>query len=297
MSKAIHRLASSVIAADRLCNPLHVLRKRIFARHSDFMTIEDKASGVNLQCKVGAYHMFGETWYSRVYDVPGLPIRAGDVVFDLGANQGFFTCFAASKGALVYAFEPVSASYEKLVQNVERNGFKGRVNALQYAVCDRDGTTEMLVSQSKGGGESSINVDFSTRVGVPVAARITVEHRSFAKVLDECEIPSIRLCKIDIEGSELALLSSLAPRHRARIQGFAMEYHPGAYDLRELVTLLLSWGTHQLCLMNERPNVGNIIHLISNQALVSWVESEQEQWSGAATNTRDRFRSAVGQAG
>ena len=53
------------------------------------MMIVDKASGIRCVCNVGSYHIFGETWYSRVYDVPGLPIRPGDVVFDVGANQGF----------------------------------------------------------------------------------------------------------------------------------------------------------------------------------------------------------------
>ena len=108
-----------------------------------------------------------------------------------------------------------------------------------------------------------------------------MESKTFGKILDEYAIPSIRLCKVDVEGSELALLSTLKAHHRARIQGFAMEYHPAAYDVHLLITLLLGWGTHQVCLMNERPSVGNTLHLISNQALVSWFESEKEQWSAA----------------
>jgi len=48
----------------------------------------DKASAINCVCNVGSYHIFGETWYSRVYDVPGLPIRSGDVVLDIGGYSG-----------------------------------------------------------------------------------------------------------------------------------------------------------------------------------------------------------------
>jgi FkbM family methyltransferase len=279
MPKVIRRFANSLTAADRLGNPLHVLRKRMFADRRDLMTIVDKASGINCVCNVGSYHIFGETWYSRVYDVPGLPIRPGDVVLDVGANQGFFTCYAASKGAIVYAFEPVPESYRRLVHNIERNGFADRVTAVQCAVSDRDESSEMLVAKSHGGGDSTINLDYAGRTAVPIAERITVQCRTFSKILDEYAIPSIRLCKIDVEGSELAMLSTLKPHHRAQIQGFALEYHAEAYDLRLLITLLLGWGTHQVCLMNERPNVGSTLHLISNQALESWFESENERWS------------------
>jgi hypothetical protein len=148
---------------------------------------------------------------------------------------------------------------------------------MQCAVSDSEGTTEMLVSRSKGGGDSTINFDYASRVGVPTAERITVECRNFSCILDGYAIPSIRLCKIDVEGAELALLSTLKSCHHAQIQGFAMEYHPEAYDLRSLISLLLSWGTHQVCLMDERPNVGNILRLISNQELESWFESQERR--------------------
>ena len=233
------------------------------------MTIVDKASGFTCVCNVGAYHIFGETWYSRVYDVPGLPIRFGDVVLDIGACQGFYTCYAASKGATVYAFEPVPESYERLVRNIARNGFADRVKAVQCAISDHDGSAEMLVSESKGGGDSTINLEYASRARVPANRGIEVECRAFSNVLDEYAIPSIRLCKIDVEGSEMAMLSTLDADHRARIQGFAMEYH--------LITSLLSWDTHQVCLMDERPNVGNILHLISCQALESWFDSEKKR--------------------
>jgi FkbM family methyltransferase len=294
MPESIRRLAASLTAADRLGNPVHVLRRRMFADRRKVMTIVDKATGITCLSNVGSYHIFGETWYSRVYDVPGLPIRAGDVVFDIGANQGFFTCYAASKGAVVYAFEPVPESYDRLVRNVKRNGFADRVTAVQCAVSNKDGATEMLVSESKGGGDSTINFDYARRAAVPTTESITVECRSFSKILDDFAIPSIRLCKIDAEGSELALLSTLTADHRARIQGFAMEYHPQAYDLQLLLKLLLGWGAYQVCLMNERPNVGNILHLISNKALESWFEDEKERWSATPrTGALDGSRASV----
>jgi FkbM family methyltransferase len=279
MPKVVRRLIKAITTADRLGNPFHVFRKRLLAGRKDLMTIVDKDTGINCVCSVGAYPIFGETWYSRVYDVPGLPIRAGDVVLDIGANHGFFTCYAASKGASVYAFEPVPQSYKRLVANVERNGFASRVTAVQCAVSDTPGSAELLVSASKGGGDSTMDPVFARRSGVPVADRITVDCKTLASILDEYAIPSVRMCKIDIEGAELSLLSALKVQHRARIQGFAMEYHPQAYDLNVLIKMLLGWGSHQVCLMSERPNVANILYLISNQAVESWFEAERKRWA------------------
>ena len=263
------RFAKSLMAAERLANPLHVVRKRMFAKPSDCMTIIDKSTRVSCLCNVGSYHMFGETWYSHVYDVPGLPIRPNDVVLDIGANQGFFTCYAASKGAMVYAFEPVPALYERLVSNVEKNGFTRQVTAIKCAVSDSDKPVEMLVSQSFGGGQSTINPEFARQFGLSNSQRITVECRTLPQILTEFATPSVRMCKIDIEGAELRLLSTLQPHHLEQIQGFAMEYHPGAYDLHSLIKLLLNWGTHQVSLMEQKAYTGDVLHLISTKALES----------------------------
>jgi len=263
------RVAKSLIAADRLANPLHVLRKRMFANPKDTMTIVDKASKVHCLCNVGSYHMFGETWYSHVYDVPGLPIRPNDIVLDIGANQGFFTCYAASKGAIVYAFEPVPALYERLIRNVAKNGFAPQVTAIPCAISDNNEMVEMMVSDSYGGGQSTINQQFAKQFGLQKGQHIMVECKTLPQILAEYGIPSVRLCKIDIEGAELKLLSTLKPQDLERIEGFAMEYHPGAYDLQSLIQLLVGWGTHQVSLMEEKPYNGDVLHLISTKALQS----------------------------
>jgi len=259
------RVASAASAADRFSNPLHILRKRLLSGSRDLMTIADRASGIKCLCNVGSYHMFGETWHAHAYDLPGLPIRPGDVVLDIGANQGFFTCYAASMGATVYAFEPVPESYHRLLQNVKANGFSDRVIALQCAISDSDRETFMQISDSFGGGQSSINPDFARRVGVPETNRITVSCQTLSQILARFEISSVRLCKIDAEGSELKVLSALRPSDLAKIQGFSMEYHPEGYDLRCLIEMVLSWRTYQV---NAR--IGDILHLVSTQALQAW---------------------------
>jgi hypothetical protein len=83
---------------------------------SECITVIDRASGVSCLCSLNSHHMFSEVWYKQVYDVNGVPVRLGDVVRTL-ANQGFFSCYAAHKGAKVFAFEPVPELFDRLVLN------------------------------------------------------------------------------------------------------------------------------------------------------------------------------------
>ena len=63
------------------------------------MIAVDRQTGVRCPFPQAAFHMLSSIWYEHDYDIPDMPIREGDVVIDIGANHGFFACYAASKGA------------------------------------------------------------------------------------------------------------------------------------------------------------------------------------------------------
>jgi FkbM family methyltransferase len=46
----------------------------------------------------------------------------GDLVWDIGAHQGNYSCLAAALGARVRAFEPTPGGYARTVENLEANG-------------------------------------------------------------------------------------------------------------------------------------------------------------------------------
>lgn len=60
-------------------------------------------------------------------------MQPGEVLFDVGANIGIYTLYAASRGIQVVAIEPVLENYTRLVQNIELNGFDN-VTAIYGAV-------------------------------------------------------------------------------------------------------------------------------------------------------------------
>jgi FkbM family methyltransferase len=269
LPRALRRLGTALSASYNLGNPFQVGWKRLFGKPSDLLTVVDRASGVRCLCTLNSHHMFSDIWYSHVYDVPGVPIRAGDVVIDIGANQGFFTCYAAFKGARVLAFEPVPELCQRLRENVDRNGFADRVTIQQCAIGSSAGSVNLFVSSYLGGAQSTTVPEFVRSAGVHVVQEIPVECKTLPQILEEFSLQSVRLCKVDVEGAELAILKTLSQADLARVQSFALEYHQEAYDLQSLLRLVLDWRTHQVSFIEERPYIGNIMRLAASSALLT----------------------------
>lgn len=188
---------------------------------------------------------------------------------DIGANQGFFTCYAAFKGARVLAFEPVPELCQRLRENVARNGFASRVTIQQCAIGATSGFVNLFVSSYLGGAQSTTVPEFVRGAAVPVIQTISVECKTLSQILEEFSLHCVRLCKLDVEGAELAILKTLSQADLARIQSFALEYHEEAYDMHALLRLVLDWRTHHVSFIEERPYIGNIMRLAASSALLT----------------------------
>jgi len=261
----VRRLIRSLHAARNLGNPLHVLRKRAFGHPGDTMLVRDRRTGIHCACAVAAYPMFASTWYSHDYDVPRVPIGPGDVVFDIGAHQGFFSCYAAQRDARVFAFEPNPESFARLLENVEANGLSDRVVAKPWAIGAQDGTAELLVSEELGGGMTTLLPTFAENAHVSIRERLAVPCHTLPQVLDMAAPARVRLCKIDAEGSELDILRPLEPRHLAIVDSFVIEPHPEAYPLPALLDLIATWGTHQAALREPSEFSVMILRVVANR--------------------------------
>jgi FkbM family methyltransferase len=246
-------------------NPFGIAFKRAFAKDG-LITITDRSTQVVVSAKVRSYQMFGETWYNGDYDVPGCPLRYDDCVIDIGANQGFYSCYAASQGARVSAFEPFPESWSRLCSNVERNGFSTKVKIENVAVSAMAGKATLLSSDFLGGGANTIVKDHALSVGGDFRPSVEVRTVTLDAILTDIS-GTVRVCKMDCEGSEYDILSTLSsPR---RIDAFAIEFHPGAYSVRDLVATLSSWGSHQVSFAKK----GNLLYAVRNDVLSEHADS------------------------
>ena len=71
----------------------------------------------------------------------------GDALFDIGANLGMYTIYAAvTRSAKVCAFEPESLNYAELNKNIYLNNLHGQVLAYCLALSDVDKLDKLLLS-------------------------------------------------------------------------------------------------------------------------------------------------------
>jgi len=61
-------------------------------------------------------------------------IKPGMNIIDVGANQGFFSLYAAAKEAVVYAIEPEATNFSILRQNIEMNKLEDSIKTYKYVI-------------------------------------------------------------------------------------------------------------------------------------------------------------------
>ena len=150
-------------------------------------------------------------------------LKKSDVVLDVGANIGVFTCKIAPKVNHVYSIEPEPRNFKLLNKNVEINEFKN-VTLLNLAVSDVEETLHF----ENTGGTATVSKN-----GIPVKAK------TLDSIIAELGNPKITLLKMDIEGYEMKALSSFSKYNH--LKQIILETH--SKELTEQVINKLSqWG-------------------------------------------------------
>jgi FkbM family methyltransferase len=131
------------------------------------------------------------------------PIGPGSVFFDVGSYFGYYSLLAARAGARVFAFEPVVANYELLLENLALNPCGASVFAQRCAVSDVAGTVSFDVPSAgnRGTGRISSGGTGASLVTETVAA-VTLD----AFVADH-GIERLDAIKVDVEGAERKVLA------------------------------------------------------------------------------------------
>lgn len=129
----------------------------------------------------------------------------GEVLYDVGANVGMYTVWAAKHGVQVYAFEPQSENYAQLSRNIANNDLDAQAYCL--AVTDKTRFDRLHVSTQDVGHSchsygAAINFDLKPRRGA--------SQGSFGITLDEIMsmgVPAPNHIKIDVDGLEHLVIS------------------------------------------------------------------------------------------
>lgn len=136
-------------------------------------------------------------------------LRLGQVFYDIGANEGFFTLigarFTGPEGA-VFAFEPEPGNAGRIRINLSHNDLTW-ASVIESAVSDRAGRAELLLTRH-GGGHTLASAGADTPPDV--RGRMTVATTTIDRfVAMEGGHRPPDLVKIDVEGVEPAVLAGM----------------------------------------------------------------------------------------
>ena len=136
-------------------------------------------------------------------------INAGSVVWDIGANVGLYSVYAAkSRGCDVYAFEPSIFNLELLARNIHLNNLSDKITIVPLPLCEKlSFNTLKMTSENWGGAMSTFGENFG-HDGETI--RKVFEYPTIGLSMTEAAellgIPKPDFIKMDVDGIEHLIL-------------------------------------------------------------------------------------------
>lgn len=155
-----------------------------------------------------------ETFVEEPYDIS--PTENERIIIDIGGSVGDTALYFASKGYMVYSFEPVPEVYQIALQNIGLNPhLADRITFVNKAVSASEGYLELSYHGINRSGNSSAYGEADER--------ITVESITLERILNDYQVSNPYLLKMDCEGCEYEIINNadLSPFNE-----IILEYHP-----------------------------------------------------------------------
>ena len=213
-------------------------------------------------CKIGGdtedmiqrYVYFFGIWEPNLTHWVGWRLKEGDVFVDIGANIGYYTLLASrlvGKTGRVIAIEVSPTTFRQLTKNVQRSG-AANIELLNIAVSDVLGKLKVYRAPSGNIGKTGV----FQRDGFMYEAE--VEAAPLSKLISPGTMRRVRLIKIDVEGSEGAVITGMEPllEFACNDLKLVVEFWPeslraGGWDPDELINKFSRRGFHIYQLEND----------------------------------------------
>ena len=182
------------------------------------------------------------------------------VILDIGANIGITSVYLANRfpTAKIFSFEPLFENYEILKKNTEN--YKN-IKVFNFGLGKKNETLDIFLSDDSenfGGGS------FFPEVGGVSNRRIKCEIKNIQDTLLELDVKEIDLIKIDTEGAEFDILTSLSKKYLESVKWITGELH--GYKDFELLDYLQGFGFN----IGVKKHINNrlfMFHAINNKTL------------------------------
>ncbi len=161
------------------------------------------------------------------------------VVFDLGANCGFFSLRTLDffPKAKIYAFEPQKKVNNKFKETIKANNLQNIISLEEFAVADRNCQSTFYENRSPISA-SLLKKKVSRRT---IRKQYPVEIISLNWFVKKFSLPDPDILKIDVEGSELDVLKG-STDFLNEISILLIEVHPPICTADQIEDFLHSFG-------------------------------------------------------
>lgn len=174
-------------------------------------------------------------------------VGPGDVFYDIGANIGVYTVLAARRvgpSGKVFAFEPHSATFARLLETISINGLSGIVTACNCALHEQQGFFPFsYFSPETGTSQSQLNARASVPEGSISSAVVELKFSvSLDSLIATGSFAPADHVKIDVDGNELMILKGMAgflSGHRPP-KSIQVEINPG--QRKDILDFMASHG-------------------------------------------------------
>lgn len=165
----------------------------------------------------------------------------GEILFDVGANVGMYTIWAAKKGVKVYAFEPEAENYALLCKNLALNNLDSAAYCLAIAARH---TVDRLYLSTREVGRSCHS--FGDAVGPTFEPREGPSQGSVGMSIDELVkmgLPVPNYIKVDVDGFEnKVIVGAQKTLARPELKSVLIELNPALPQHKNCLDYFLKLG-------------------------------------------------------
>tara|TARA_R110002124_G_scaffold81978_1_gene215508 strand:- start:140 stop:2812 length:2673 start_codon:yes stop_codon:yes gene_type:complete len=255
-------LSAIVIPSKKICNnikQLKVIKNQADQKQIPLMCLPNGLPIFYLNIDEVNY-MYDELFIQNNYLKNGITINDNDVIFDVGANIGMFSIFASNvaKNLNIYAFEPAQNVYDILKLNLQY--YNKNALIFSYGISNKIGISKFTylpevsvmssIYSSKEESRSLIKNTLSKKFKAINSDEIeqyvesklneiktTISLTTISNIIEEYNITTINLLKVDVEKSELDVINGIKSKHWAIINQVVLEVH-GKKKSRQIAKIL-----------------------------------------------------------
>jgi FkbM family methyltransferase len=189
---------------------------------------------------------------------------SGDELWDIGANVGAYSLYAAKRGISVLAFEPAAVNYFVLAKNIEVNGMDDQIIGLNLAIHNENKLSHLFMSRTTLGsakhsfGREQSESDIIKSDGTHNKHRQSVIGYSIDGFIEQYSPTFPTHIKIDVDGNEELIIDGAGTTFSdLRLKSIVIETRPETYEA--VSGKMKAFGLQETPLSKNKTHSGDIL--------------------------------------